>query len=152
MRVSVSLLISGLLAAFALALLASQHGPRVSELMGLPDPHEHHMVKAARSATMSFANKDVTAAVLKAEQTAKAQYARMMASALKSEAMAHKAGEKATERAMLTQAKLEKKKMMARAARSQKDEAVQAAKDRRTQLRIKKELDRSLGFQVITGH
>lgn len=48
-----------------------------------PISSEPHMVHAAESATANFANNDVSRAVLKAQQQAKAQYQAMMASALK---------------------------------------------------------------------
>jgi hypothetical protein len=52
-----------------------------------PIASEHKMVHAAESATASFANQDVSRAVLKAQQTAKKEYEAMMASALQVRAM-----------------------------------------------------------------
>ena len=51
--------------------------------MAKPISSEPHMVHAAESATANFANNDVSRAVLKAQEQAKAQYQAMMASALK---------------------------------------------------------------------
>jgi hypothetical protein len=76
-----------------------------------PPRSEKKVVHAAEDATISFANNDVTAAALKAQQEARAQYAKMMSSALKAEAQAHKEGQKATAQSLKLEDKEEHQKM-----------------------------------------
>lgn len=90
----------------------------LSEGLAKPDSSEPKMVHAAEYATATFANKDVSRAVLRAQQQAKAQYEAMMASALKAEAQAHKAGQKATEQSLAAQAKAEQMKIQQRRLRA----------------------------------
>jgi len=119
--------------------------------MAKPISSEPTLVHAAESATASFADNDVSEAVLKAQQQAKAQYQAMMASALKAEAKAHKVGQKATERALAAQAKAEQAKIQQRRMRAQNDEQRQAAANFREQARMTTEIDRSLGSRVMLG-
>ena len=90
----------------------------LSEGLAKPDSSEPKMVHAAEYATATFANNDVSRAVLRAQQQAKAQYEAMMASALKAEAQAHKAGQKATEQSLAAQAKAEQMKIQQRRLRA----------------------------------
>eukprot|EP00960_Hanusia_phi_P033561 750509-Hanusia_phi.AAC.2 len=109
------------------------------------------MVNAAEHATESFADHDVTTAVLRAQQAAKARYQKMMAAALQAEARAHKEGEVATAKAMSYQQSLEKRMLFARRKRDMMDEARQIQKDQYLESRMNQELSRTLGGRVIAG-
>lgn len=116
-----------------------------------PSADEKTMVHSAESATASFADHDVSAAVLKARAEAKAEYQSMMMSALGAEAKAHKMGQKATEQALAAQEKAEKARLMQRRMRAQTDEARQDEKDMREQARMATETDRSLTAKIMLG-
>eukprot|EP00286_Rhodomonas_abbreviata_P019908 CAMPEP_0181314746 /NCGR_PEP_ID=MMETSP1101-20121128/14987_1 /TAXON_ID=46948 /ORGANISM="Rhodomonas abbreviata, Strain Caron Lab Isolate" /LENGTH=172 /DNA_ID=CAMNT_0023421869 /DNA_START=314 /DNA_END=832 /DNA_ORIENTATION=+ len=122
-----------------------------ASLLAAPAKSEKGLVTAAMHATRSFADHDVTAAVLKAQQQAKAAYEKMMGSALKVEAKAHKEGQEATEQALASQASAEQQRIDRRRMRAMRDEQLQARKDASEQHRMVKELDRSLGTRVIEG-
>jgi len=94
-------------------------GAAVTPSLARPISSEPKLVHAAESATTKYANNDVSRAVLRAQQQAKAQYQTMMASALKAEAKAHKVGQKATEQALAWQAKAEQSKIKQRRMRAQ---------------------------------
>jgi len=94
-------------------------GAAVTPSLARPISSEPKLVHAAESATRKYASNDVSRAVLRAQQQAKAQYQTMMASALKAEAKAHKVGQKATEQALAWQAKAEQSKIKQRRMRAQ---------------------------------
>mmetsp|Transcript_48388 Transcript_48388/g.115152 ORF Transcript_48388/g.115152 Transcript_48388/m.115152 type:complete len:172 (+) Transcript_48388:14-529(+) len=112
---------------------------------------QHKMIHQAEAATSTFANHDVTRAVLKAETQAKAAYAKMMGSALRVEAAAHKQGEVATERELSYQAAREQRRIAHQQARSQQDEKVQISFDNKAQERMTHAVDREMGSRILSG-
>jgi hypothetical protein len=89
--------------------------------------------------------------VLKAQQEAKAAYAKMMGSALQVEAAAHRQGELSTENELAYQARREQQRIAVQRARSERDEQVQNAYDAKAQEAMSHALDREMGSRILTG-